>query len=331
MMIQPQNVQNARLKWVTTHIFGKQIAKRLLAPPLLAPTPPSDMSPPVFQVEKRKDLSLSEFKRIYLAQGIPVIFQGAAKHWPCVKKWSLEWLAQNYSQDEIHLIDAAPENIYEVHYEIEQKSLGQVLTDLKKDPIKNYSRFNRILYQHPELQADLDLPWLLQHRNAFASGKTFQVFIGGAGSKTHLHAAAEHNLFTQVYGKKAWVLYPPSYDGVLRPPVNRTPYFHSPFDPDAPDWNHFPEMQFLPRWECVLEPGDILFNPPSWWHHVNNPTDSIGVGFRWFSTQAFKLDWCQALLTLLAVNPPIWTATLNRDNFPRIFSSMQRKQNRGSL
>ena len=27
----------------------------------------------------------------------------------------------------------------------------------------------------------------------------------------------------------------------------------------------------------------MLFNPPSWWHHVTNLENSIGVGFRWFS------------------------------------------------
>ena len=49
-------------------------------------------------------------------------------------------------------------------------------------------------------------------RNKISSGKTFQVFIGGKGSKTTLHCATENNLFTQVFGEKHWYLYPPKND-----------------------------------------------------------------------------------------------------------------------
>lgn len=324
-MQQAQHVNYARLKWLTQHLLGRRVAA-LLPDRAHVPEPKAlSEAGPVIPIEKRKDLSPEEFRRVYLRRGVPVVFQGAARHWNCVHNWSLDWLSETYGDDTIHLIDAAPQNILDIEYASAETTLGSMLEALREDPIKNYSRFNRLLYEHPELKADLDLKWLKACRNHFASGQTLQVFIGGAGSKTHLHAAAEHNLFTQVFGRKHWILYPPSYDGVLRPPVHRTPYFHSPFDPENPDWEHFPELQSLPRWECTLEAGDILFNPPSWWHYVSNPTDSIGIGFRWFAAQAFQVDWCQALLTLLAVNPPIWSASLNRDNFPKIFAAMQGK------
>ena len=81
-------------------------------------------------------------------------------------------------------------------------TLKDVIESIKLGDTNKYSRFNRILYDHPELIDDFDWKWLYNMRNKISSGKTFQVFIGGKGSKTTLHCATENNLFTQVFGEK---------------------------------------------------------------------------------------------------------------------------------
>src|ERR1700722_5235482 len=43
----------------------------------------------IYPIERRKDLSLKELKNHYMRLGIPVVMEGAAKDWDCVKKWSL--------------------------------------------------------------------------------------------------------------------------------------------------------------------------------------------------------------------------------------------------
>lgn len=316
--------------WIREHLLGARAGTRLqqerqeLKDRILRSLPREPGK--VLAVERRKNLSLEEFKRVYLRQGIPVIFQGAAKHWPCIGKWSPEYLATHYGSDPVTLIDASPENIKSISRQPEMTTLAEVIDSMDAGALQKYSRFNRLLYQHPELLQDLDVSWLLKHRNTLASGRTFQVFIGGKGSKTHLHCASEHNLFIQVYGEKHWILYPPAYDCVLEPPVTRTPYFHSEFNPDAPDYQSYPALQYLNRYECTLQPGDIFFNPPSWWHHVSNLSHSIGIGFRWFSADAFRIDATQALLTLMATNPPIWIATRYRTDFSKIFTYKRKKK-----
>lgn len=326
-------VQHYRHHWLLTHLLGQKLAQRLdpegqkdwhqeLCGRLRTQGPGRRL-----QIERRKNLSLREFRQVYLRLGIPVIMVGAARHWPCIQKWTPDWLAERYGDDPVALIDAAPGNLAEIDYQMRQTHLRELIREMDAQPLEKYSRFNRLLYDHPELRHDFDARWLRQRRNRLASGNTFQVFIGGQGSHTHLHAAAEHNLFTQVYGRKHWYLYPPSYDLVLQPPVNRAPYFHSPYDPDHPDLERFPAMAYLDHYECILEPGDIFFNPPSWWHHVTNLTGSIGVGYRWFAPEdAFRQDWAQALLTLLAINPPIWMAMKHRTDFAQIFSHMSQNK-----
>ena len=279
------------------------------------------------EIDRVKNISDYDLKKNYIDKGIPVVMVGKAKDWECVKKWSPDWLLDNYCDDKVSLFNASTQEMTDVNYNVEETTLRDVLDAMKKGDTSKYSRFNRLLYDHPELIEDFDWNWLYNMRNTISSGKTFQVFIGGKGTRTTLHSASEHNLFTQVYGSKHWYLYPPENDVIFDPPVTRTPYFHSMFDPDSPDFDVFRNAKYLQAWECELKAGDVLFNPPSWWHQVTNLDNSIGVGFRWFNpTDSFKMSFTQTLLTITSMNPPIWMATKNRTDFARIFKYMNNKK-----
>lgn len=321
--------------WFLDHVFGRDNVNKIFSKErekakerLIKNVSKEGKKARVLEIERvdGKNITLKEFKEKYLKEGVPVVLSGAAADWPCVKNWKPEFIADKYGDDEVSLIDASPAQMNNINYKPETTTLRDVIMTMDDGPIKKYSRFNRILHEHPELKKDFNMMWLLLARNFVSSGQTFQVFIGGKGTKTHIHCAAEHNIFIQVYGRKHWVIYPPEYDCALQPEVTRTPYFHTAFDPDHPDYEKYPAMEYLDRYECTLEAGDILFNPPSYWHHVTNLSGSIGVGFRWFAPDCFKIDFMQALLTVLSVNPPIWTATEHRTNFPKIFSYMNERK-----
>lgn len=278
------------------------------------------------QVPRVKDISTKELIKNYRDKGIPVILEGKAKNWDCVKLWSPDWLLENFGNDDASLFDASSQNMDKIDYSVEKTTLRKVLLAMKEGDTTKYSRFNTLLYDHPELIEDFDWKWLYKMRNLISFGKTFQVFIGAKNTKTSLHASSEHNIFTQVYGKKHWYIYQPEYELIFDPPINRTVYFHSAFDPDSLDFDAFPAAKFITTWECVLEPGDVLFNPPNWWHQVTNTENSIGVGFRWFNfSQSAKQSLVSTLLTLFSTNPPIWVANKNKTNFAKVFEYMGKK------
>ena len=53
-----------------------------------------------------------------------------------------------------------------------------------------------------------------------------------------------------------------------------------------------------------LRPGDILWNPSFYWHAVKNPTDSIGVGYRWLPPlYCLRMAPLYFILDLMATNP----------------------------
>ena len=111
-----------------------------------------------------------------------------------------------------------------------------------------------------------------------------QIFVGRQGTGTPFHHAAVYNWFYQVDGKKHWWFIDP-YDSFLTYPVailGRAAGFSFCLFPYEYNEKAFPLFQYCPMYSAVLEPGDVLFNPPWWWHAIKNVTETtVAVASRW--------------------------------------------------
>lgn len=261
-------------------------------------------------IERRKDLSIKEFKEHYVRKGIPVVMEGAAKEWPCVKKWSLQYFKDLHGEDEIVLVD---QNRGDYPYEL--TTLADVIDNIRSGGGKYY-RFYPLLERHPEHINDFDLGWLKARRIGPALSDAFQVFIGGQGTYTPLHNADQPNLFVQAHGEKKWVIFPHYYSMVPDPNPIRNLYRNAspkvtggPFNPFEPNYNEpYHLFKYIDAYSVHLYPGDVFYNPPFYWHAVQNASDSIGVGYRWFAPfHSFRISPLYMFLDFLATNPPIWT------------------------
>ena len=59
-------------------------------------------------------------------------------------------------------------------------------------------------------------------------------------------------------------------------------YNTSPIDIYEPDLNLYPNFGNAPEpLECVLHPGDILYIPKRWWHHVTSLDTAVSVNVWW--------------------------------------------------
>ena len=267
----------------------------------------------IMPVERRKDLSIEEFKNHYVKKGIPVVLDGAAKDWDCVKNWSLEYFKDLHGKDEIVLVDQGDSN-----YPYELTTLANVIDNIRGGGSKYY-RFYPLLVRHPEHLNDFDYKYLKAHRTKPVWFDAFQIFIGGEGSYTALHNANQSNLFVQTYGEKKWVLYSHYYSAIFDPDPIRNVYRSAPAKKDSGPFNPFDEnpdftgqyalFKYIDGYSVHLKPGDILWNPPFYWHAVKNVSDSIGVGYRWLSPfYSFKTSGLYMLLDCFATKPPIWKA-----------------------
>lgn len=260
------------------------------------------------EIERRKDLSIEEFKRHYMRKGIPVVIEGAALDWECVKTWSLDYMKKLHGDDEILYVKLQTDG-----YPYETITLREVIDNMQTGGGKYY-RFYPLLERHPEHVKDFDYKWLLAHKNRFNWFEAFQVFIGAKNSATGLHNANTCNVFVQVYGQKKWLLYPPYYTMVVDPGPVKV-YRHAPvrkesgpFDPFNPNYDRPYELyRYIDKLEATLNPGDVLWLPPFYWHCVQNPTDSVGVSYRWMPPfYGFVVSPLYMFLDMLCRKPPIW-------------------------
>lgn len=260
-------------------------------------------------VERRKNLSLKDFKSEYVDKMIPVILEGAANEWNCLKEWSFDYFKDLHGEDKIVMADQLKmENQYET------MTLAELIDGISKRTGKYY-RFYPLLDKHPEHILDFDYKWLRERRNPLTAFEAFQVFMGGDNTITPIHNANQCNLFTQVYGEKKWVLYHPKHTPIVDPNPVRNVYRDGPikseegqFDPFNPDFSGpYKLYKYIDGLTVHLRPGDVLWNPPFYWHSVKNVGNSIGVGYRWLPPlYCFKNSPLYSFLDTFASNPPIW-------------------------
>lgn len=294
------------------HFFGRKklFKDRSKFYKKLSETMPKHGEGRIMPIERRKDLSLKEFKNHYVKKGIPVVIEGAAKDWDCVKKWSLDYFKELHGKDEIILVSDNAERDYELI------TLADVIDNIKEGG-KKYYRFYPMLSRHPEHIEDFDYKWLKKFKTRSIFSDVFQVFIGGGGTYTAMHNANAPNIFVQAHGVKEWILYSHYYAAVVDPNPLKSSYREAPgkkasgpFNPFKPDFDPpYHLFKYIDGYKAVLQPGDILWNPPYYWHTVTNTSDSIGVGYRWMAPlYSFTISPFYMFLDLFARNPPIWKA-----------------------
>lgn len=262
----------------------------------------------VFPIDRVKDLSVGQFKRDYIDKGLPVVIEGGAKLWPAIDKWSIDYFNNLYGDEEVLFVD------YVNHSKFERLKLGSILEGLS-GPEGKYYRFYPLLQRHPERKKDFDYSWLEKCKHKINWFENFNVFIGAKGHSSPLHNSFSNNIFIQVTGEKEWIIYPPYYSPIFDPDPALNMYRGTSerqglrFDSFNPDFEKHPLFKYMDGYKVVLKPGDILYNPPYWWHTVVNHSDSIGVGYRWMPPlHCFRQHPIYFSLDLMVRKPPIWTA-----------------------
>jgi len=106
--------------------------------------------------------------------------------------------------------------------------------------------------------------------------------VGMKGVFTPAHFDEAHNFFAQICGRKRFVLFSPAQF----PNLYVYPYHHPAdrqvqVDLDRPDYDKFPKYRDAKPIVTVLDPGDVLYLPPYWFHHVISLEDTISINF-WF-------------------------------------------------
>ncbi len=222
------------------------------------------------------DISDNDFLDLCYKSGKPIVFRGAAKNWPAIQNWSLDFFEKHHGDKIIELIDhqgMAPGQEKEI------MTMKKYIHEIRNGSRK-YLKFSDIVNEDVNLKSDFDLKWLRKLTNLPLSwGEDLKTFMGIGGTITPLHIGFSSVFFIQVTGQKKWHFYPPTDRMFLDAWTERGTAMFSDADPYKKEDPAFPLFKYAKHSTVVLNPGDVLWFPSYTWHQVENLTLSIGIRY----------------------------------------------------
>ncbi len=246
----------------------------------------------------------------------PVIVTDAMRSWPAWGKWSFDFFAKGFGEEKVivtNRLSGATEarKIKMANYLAYcqfpgASSLARIDTETPFY-LTSFSPF----VSHPELLEDFTDPYFI--RNAYrrlegANADWYNsgfgwIFIGPTGtlSPLHLDLFGTHAWLAQFSGRKRFLLFPRNdfphvYDGA--------PDFINP------DLEQYPRLAETCPVLAELQPGEVIFIPEGWAHHVVSLSPSISLTFN-FVDESNMVDHVLAITRDL----PNWVNKTDQEAF----------------
>ncbi len=262
-----------------------------------------DLSP----TDSLSGVTAAHLKSAVAGRDKPLIFKGAVADWPIVAaaregtETLIAYLKARDSGRPVETFRQAPDGDGKYFYDGDLTGfnfaraaipLPVVLDRLGRagtEPI--YIQSARLIDHLPTVKAENALPGIEAEP---------RIWIGNR-SKTQIHFDLYDNLACMVTGKKRFVLFPPDqvgnlYMGPFETTVSGVPTAMA--DLEAPDFETHPRFEEALKHATVadLEPGDVLYIPYMWWHHVVSDGEfNAQINFWWDDSRAGLGQPIQAL------------------------------------
>lgn len=131
---------------------------------------------------------------------------------------------------------------------------------------------SQIFERHPELHEMIDNPAIRALEPGLRTAT--QIFMGVPRAGSDIHSAMGVNIFRMVTGRKKWWFIPPDQTPYLKPSINVNGFSaHTKTLIGKEDASPSPWLNKLVRYTSTLNPGDVLVNPPWYWHGILNLGD----------------------------------------------------------
>lgn len=228
-------------------------------------------------IPRRKALSPDTFLRDHYANQRPVVIEGLVDDWPALSAWSVDYIEEKVGRET--LIEAQVGRERSSHTEKDVFELkktipfGQLADHMRQDGpsnnmyvTANNGAANRQAFD--PLWADF-AP--IEGYTKAQEGHDGFLWIGPKGTITPFHHDVTNNLLIQVKGRKK-VYMAPNWEEAWMRSDNR---FFSGLDLEtALNAKDGPALM-----ECTIGPGDALYMPVGWWHHITSLEESYSVLF----------------------------------------------------
>lgn len=255
-------------------------------------------------VRRWEDVTPDLFNHEITARNEPAVLVGLVDHWPAVQyanrsdRKVCEYLAALDSGALVESIMTPPEARGRISYNDSITGFNylrnQVTLTRVMEQVLRYA-----LFPSPPAVAAQSAPvisclpgFLADHAMPLLPATVQPRIWLGNRVITPAHIDESHNIACVVSGQRLFTLFPPEQgDNLYLGPRDLTPT-GSPIslvDFAQPDFESFPNFRtaLAHAQVALLEPGDALYIPTGWWHHVQSLSDlNILVNYWWTVEQA---------------------------------------------
>jgi hypothetical protein len=223
------------------------------------------------------------FEKYYCPNKPVILFDEFARS-KALMLWTPEYFADAFGSEIVEIMmDRQSDPSYEMNSLSHKRAiaLSDYIHMLQAGGPTNdyYLVANNHLFDRPafsRLYDDLEWPPYLEP--SLRKDRVF-FWLGPAGTITPLHHDECNILLLQIRGRKLIHMISPDYTPKL---YNNVGVF-SDVDLDNPDWELHPLFKDVAIQKATLHPGEALFIPVGWWHHVRALDPTISVSFTNFS------------------------------------------------
>lgn len=231
------------------------------------------------QLRRVSGLSSQEFHANYYCLNRPVIIDDVVNAWPASSKWSMEYLRNCYGDESVVYQNGRASNDHRdcfVDHSVRAnfKDFLDVLGRPTHDSSPAYLIAHDRLLDKPAFKSLLD-DIIFDPRYFDGNDTHGRVFfwLGTAGSATPMHRDLGNVYLAQVKGRKLIRMVPSKQLHLMYNEVG----YHSEADFNNLSFEDFPLLKGAYISETVINPGDLLFIPVGWWHHVKCLETSITI------------------------------------------------------
>lgn len=236
-------------------------------------------------IERIERLSPESFARNYRRRGRPVIITNEPGVRAAASRWNLDYLVGMHPHHQVSI----------EHYETgdtrfwsyKDMELAQYVELIRSQPgarSQYYLAEKPLAEALPNIVSDLITPEIVSRTKIEQAA----VFLGiDTFTRAHYHSTPMEAVLTQLCGKKRLTLLAPGKLGLLRP---------YPWYAMRSNWARLsmstqdgsPATIAATLYECMLEPGEMLFIPQGWFHEARGLGESVSV------TYFFRGSWRDA-------------------------------------